>query len=156
MSETAKKNAMRGGAPSKATKPAKETPQVSTPEEEHDEDDVEETMESEGVAPGVQVLDDGTWIYELQVEPEPLPDGKKDMVCLPFKVRIPAKLWARNIREASANATGEGDTLFFLTCSAIRLPREVVDRFDTLDYSVISGRVNELLLSAAKRAAGNR
>jgi hypothetical protein len=106
---------------------------------------------------GVEEAADGTWIYDLQYDPEPkmVLDKKTnevkyvdDGVSLPLKVKIPPKLWARNLRQASENAPNQGGVLFHLTCSVIHLSAAVVDRFDARDYAVISNRVNDI-------AAGN-
>lgn len=127
------------------------TPPQSAPGEVEAQPDGEEgpSVSQDEWPEGVEVLPDGTWMYDLQFDPEPAASGKMDVVSRPMKVRIPPKLWARNLREATANSTGEGDLLFFLTCSMIRLSRDVVDRFDARDYSVISARVNEVLLGNA-------
>lgn len=100
---------------------------------------------------------DGTWIYSLQYEPRPglkEQNGKlvevKDEVSLPFVVRIPNKVWAKNIREASRDSTNQGDLLFYLACSLTSTPPHVMDRFDARDYGVISHRCNEVLQGTAK------
>lgn len=169
MSETAKKNAMRG-APVAAKAPPKEPePQPESTEEVTDEED-EEPEDEELPAPvatqvyprGVEVLEDQTWVYSLQFEPRQIPkvkDGKiveeKDEVSLPFKVRIPAELWAKNIREASRDASNEGEVLFFLSCSMCHISPKVMDRFDARDYSVISNRCNDVLQGRVKSRPGN-
>lgn len=145
---TARKNAARG-----VPAPASPSAQPAAPDVEAQPEGNEEPPVPKDEWPdGVEVLPDGTWMYDLQFDPEPNAAGARDIVSRPLKVRIPAKLWARNLREATANATGDGDLLFYLTCSMIRLPSAVVDRFDARDYSVISSRVNEVLLGNAHGA----
>lgn len=168
MSETEKKNAMRGSgakapvvkAPEPAPSPEMETTETD-PETEEEEEEPEAPAKQ--VYPlGVEVLEDGTWVYSLQFEPRMFPkvkDGKiveeKDEVCLPFKVRIPKDLWAKNIREASRDATNEGEVLFFLSCSMCHISAVVMDRFDARDYSVISNRCNDILQGRVKSRPGN-
>lgn len=145
---TARKNAARGVPLPSHSVPVSgaSTPDLAQVQPQPKETPPDEKPE---VPEGVEVQPDGTWIYDLQFDPEPNASGRTDIVARPLKVRIPAQLWARNLREASANATGDGDLLFFLTCSMIRLPAAVVDRFDARDYSVISERVNFVLLGNA-------
>lgn len=154
MSETAKKNAMRGAkAPVPKPEPApEENTTLASEDEAVDEEPAPAPEPAREYPKGVEVLDDGTWLYSLQHEPRMLPkvkDGKiieeKDEVSLPFKVRIPKDVWAKNIREASRDADNEGEVLFYLSCSMTHTAPATMDRFDARDYSVISARVNDVL-----------
>lgn len=101
---------------------------------------------------GIDISPDGTWVYSLQHEPRKavtVSDGKlvekSDVVSLPFKVRIPNRVWAKNIREAGRDATNEGEVLFYLSCSMCGVAPDIMDRFDARDYTIISNRVNDVL-----------
>jgi len=96
-------------------------------------------------AEGITVESDGTWFVQLLHDPEPRVDGKPDLIVRPFAVRIPTKVWARNIREASRDAANEGEILFHLSCSMTGTPATVMDRLDSRDYVRISSRVNDVL-----------
>lgn len=137
------------GTPAPSRRP--DPPPVVGEIETKDEPEAKETPPEpkEELPEGVQALDDGTWLYSLQFDPEPTASGKTDLISRPMTVRIPGKIWARNLRQATAQSTSEADVLFWLTSSMVRLPMEVLDRLDARDYSVISGRVNWLLLGNA-------
>lgn len=93
----------------------------------------EPVIESFPLPAHVTETEEGDWIYEIQYPWNPI--GNK-AIPLPQKVRIPKCVYARDVRAAS-RGENEGEALYFLCCSLVRLPVELMDRMDARDYAVV-------------------
>lgn len=98
-----------------------------------------EAAEAEPLPDCVTEDEDGSWVFRLQHPLEPTKDDPegKDIE----KIRIPAKMYARNVREAGRHAKSEIDAVFYLAASMTKVPAKLLDRLDARDYSTLSNLV---------------
>jgi hypothetical protein len=82
--------------------------------------------------------------YPLSAEGNPAPDFRK--------VRIPPKIYARDMRNMSRGTTA-GEEMFYLMASMCRVPTHLLDRVDARDYVVLSQLVE---LTTAKNSEAVR
>lgn len=106
--------------------------------EDIDDGDMPEILEDEPSFPNTAVdKDTGDFLYALQFDMDP------PIIKGFTTVRIPQKIYARNVRHSSQGKT-DGEAMFYLICSCARLPTEVVDRLDARDYIILQKIVSHI------------
>lgn len=112
----------------------REAETFSPPEElvEHTEDDAELPL------PGGCEADGEDWVLTLV---HPLSDGSRT----PSKIRIPAKIFAKDVRNSSAGKT-EMETVFYLLASCSGLSPSILDKLDARDYYIAQTLMNRRAL----------
>lgn len=154
MSATAKREAMRGGGKPPSNE-VQEVDQELDPHEVIDSldltespDEPEELDEDDSVdalpLPANTVEEEnGDWVYTIQHE------GAEK---LPFtKVRIPAKIFAKDIRRSTIGRT-DGEVIFYLLCSVSKVPAKLMDKLDAKDYAVLSRLMQRRALGNSRAA----
>jgi hypothetical protein len=114
------------------------------PDPEPEDDVLPEHVEDEG---------DAGWVYHIQHPFEELRGSEKvkakDIARGLKKVRIPARLYAKHMRDMmKSDDDSMTRQLFNLACSMTKLPESVMERMDTRDYTVV-------LKLCRKRLEGN-
>jgi hypothetical protein len=164
MSATASKRAMRGvpsEAPAEKPGPSGEIDDVLTEHDQELEDD-ETSEEGDGEVPATAVDEqepipefvdeetNGDWVYHIQHGFEELRGAEKvkknDIAKGIKKIRVPAVLYARNMRDMmQSDDDSMTRQIFNLCCSMTRVPASVLERLDHRDYTTVAKLVRKRL-----------
>lgn len=166
MSATASKRAMRGTspeAPEEKPVPSGEIDDALLSEsQELADDETDETEEGDGEVPPAavdtrdplpeHVIEEpgGDWVYHIQHGFEPLRGAEKvkksDIANGIKKIRVPAVLYARNMRDMmQSDDDSMTRQVFNLCCSMTRVPASVLERLDHRDYTTVAKLVRKRL-----------